>query len=143
MDNALLLAEAIAKLRKRLESLEGQAQEIVKAQGPKGDKGDKGDKGAQGPQGIQGLPGINGKDGVDGKDGSDGISVVDAEVHFDNSLTLKLSNGNTIEAGQINVEASTTAIGATLKQTWSGPRVFVQATEPTDPQQGDIWYDIS
>lgn len=69
--------------------------------------------GKDGVNGIDGKNGLNGKDGVkgdrgnDGKDGFNGISVVNAEVTFDNHLVITLSDGNEIDAGVITVENKT------------------------------------
>lgn len=107
MDKALLLASAVADVKKQLVELQSKATEIQKLEGPSGPKGDKGDQGPKGEQGERGLDGKDGKDGVDGKDGTDGqegkqgISVVDAKIDFDGTLVLYLSNGSEINAGEI------------------------------------------
>lgn len=59
--------------------------------GPQGQKGIKGDKGDIGPAG---------KDGIHGREGKPGVSVIDAEIDNNQRLTLTLSNGNKIEAGE-------------------------------------------
>lgn len=69
--------------------------------GPEGPKGDKGPKGDQGIQGPIGLTGPQGEPGV-GEDGKDGVSVVNAEIDFDQHLVLKLSNGEEIDAGELS-----------------------------------------
>jgi len=89
--------------------------------GLKGDKGDKGDKGADGKQGLQGpkgsrgdqgprgdvgprgLQGPKGDKGDQGEQGVQGVSVVNAEIDFDGHLSLYLSNGEVIDAGDISV----------------------------------------
>ena len=83
----------------------------IQINAPKGDTGAVGPKGERGPKGekgADGLNGVNGKDGVAGKDGLQGVSVVSAEVTFDNHLVLTLSDGNEIDAGQINVQSGDT-----------------------------------
>lgn len=57
--------------------------------------------GPQGDQGIQGLPGNDGVDGTDGTDGVDGISITNAVVNGSGNLIITLSNGGTIDAGDV------------------------------------------
>lgn len=147
MDKALLLAAAVADVKKQIAALQSTANEIQKLEGPSGPKGDKGDQGPKGEQGDRGFDGKDGKDGrdgkdgIDGEDGKDGTSVVDAEVAADGSLVLKLSNGSEIDAGPIISEKG--AGSSVLVQQYSGPRIFVQADTPTGASVGDIWFDIS
>ena len=107
MDKSLLLASAVADLKKQVVELQSKTIEIQKLEGPSGAKGDKGDQGPKGEQGDRGLDGVDGKNGIDGKDGIDGqegkqgISVVDAKIDFDGSLVLYLSNGSEINAGEV------------------------------------------
>ena len=68
--------------------------------------GKAGKDGRDGKDGKDGKIGKDGKDGKDGENGNEGVSVVDAKVDFDNSLVLTLSNGNEIDAGQINVSGN-------------------------------------
>jgi len=63
--------------------------------GKDGKDGRNGKDGAMGPRGFDGLPGLS------GEDGQDGVSVVDAQIDFDGSLTITLSNGRVINAGEI------------------------------------------
>lgn len=75
-----------------------------------GSAGKDGLPGKDGVNGIDGKNGLNGKDGVKGdrgNDGKDGISIVNAEVTFDNHLVISLSDGNEIDAGVITVENKT------------------------------------
>ena len=107
MDKALLLASALADIKKQVAVFQSKADEIRKLEGPMGRTGDKGDQGPKGEQGDRGFDGKDGKDGIDGKDGTDGqegkqgISVVDAKIDFDGSLVLYLSNGSEINAGEV------------------------------------------
>jgi hypothetical protein len=67
-------------------------------------KGDQGPKGEQGDRGFDGAPGLDGRDGkngTDGADGKDGVSVIKAEIVFDGSLVLYLSNGDQIDCGEV------------------------------------------
>jgi len=72
---------------------------IVKGRdGEDGRDGKDGKDGRIGVDGIQGPPGISGQDG---KDGEDGVSVVNAFVDFDGGLTIVLSDGREINAGEV------------------------------------------
>ena len=72
-----------------------------------GKDGAPGVDGRPGRDGKDGRPGKDGKNGVDGAagrdgvDGQDGVSVVNAFLDFDNSLVIELSNGRTINAGEV------------------------------------------
>ena len=72
--------------------------------------------GQDGSPGVDGRPGRDGKDGKDGRDGrdgvdgvkgedgvagQDGVSVTNAYLDFDNSLIIELSNGRSINAGEV------------------------------------------
>ncbi len=61
-----------------------------------------------GSDGSDGRDGIDGTDGKDGKDGRDGVSVTDALVNADGDLIITLSDGRSINAG--NVRASGSAV---------------------------------
>jgi hypothetical protein len=102
--NLLLLS-----LRKQVESVEKQIgpkgdtgpQGI---QGPQGLQGPKGDKGPKGDTGAQGIKGDTGEQGPRGDKGDSGVSIVDVRVDFDNHLVVNLSDGNVIDAGEIQVD---------------------------------------
>lgn len=147
MDKLLKLATAVGQLRKDVKELSTKAETITKLEGPqglKGDKGDKGDPGVPGRDGIDGRDGKDGIDGVDGKDGKDAADIVDAEVDFDGSLKFTLGDGREISTNPIiPLGSGASAGGVTLKQQYSGPKIFVQATPPSAPSIGDIWFDIS
>ncbi len=88
-------------------------------QGPQGPKGDKGDTGTQGPQGIQGETGAQGPQGIQGiqgeqgpkgdtgatgatgAQGPQGVSITNVSINASNHLIVTLSNGTTIDAGEI------------------------------------------
>ena len=75
--------------------------------GQQGPKGAKGTDGARGPAGVAGAVGPAGSSGADGHhglvgaDGRDGVSVLDAQIDIDGSLTIYLSDGSEIDAGRI------------------------------------------
>lgn len=101
-----LVATAVKKNAQKVDARLSKVETAV-AQVPKqGYNGSDGKDGKDGKDGRDGKDGKPGKDGEDGEDGEAGVSVVDAKVDFDNSLVLTLSNGNEIDAGQINVSGS-------------------------------------
>ena len=141
---SLFFAKLFEASEERIQALE--ARQLQK--GDKGDQGAKGERGERGtdgkpgtvgPEGKQGLPGKEGKDGKDGKAGKQGVSVVDADVDFDNVLRLKLSDGKLLEAGKINVEAGVGSVHVS-GNAW---QVEVSATPPANPQLNQLWLDIS
>ena len=80
-------------------------ESIVVIRGDKGDRGSDGDKGAAGPKGdtgAKGPQGAKGDQGIQGNAGKQGISVVKAEVAFDNHLVITLSDGSEVDAGEID-----------------------------------------
>jgi hypothetical protein len=81
--------------------------------GPQGPKGAEGAKGAQGPKGPQGPKGADGAkgaqgpqgaDGAKGTDGAPGISITDVKVDLDGHLTVHLSDGSVLDAGNVASE---------------------------------------
>ena len=95
------VATSLATVSK-LEGPQG-LQGAVGATGKQGAKGDQGIQGIVGPRGIQGVSGASGKDGLDGKDG---VSVVDAQVDLDGRLTITLSDGSELDAGEIKLDGT-------------------------------------
>jgi hypothetical protein len=69
--------------------------------GKDGKDGRNGKDGAPGRDGKDGTTGPAGANGTDGADGTDGVSVTSAFVDFDGSLTIVLSNGTEINAGEV------------------------------------------
>ena len=69
--------------------------------GKDGKDGRNGKDGVAGRDGKDGATGPMGANGVDGADGTDGVSVANAFVDFDGSLTIVLSNGTEINAGEV------------------------------------------
>jgi len=66
--------------------------------GKDGRDGKDGKAGRDGKDGSQGPQGPKGKDGVDGLDG---VSVANANIDFDGSLIIALSNGKEINVGEV------------------------------------------
>jgi len=88
----------------KIENLKLQVESFRTVQGERGEKGDRGEAGKSGLNGKDGKDGISGKEGKvgkDGLDGKDGIGVEDARIDLDNHLTLILSDGSEIDAGEI------------------------------------------
>ena len=95
-------AQMLAKVSKATDLAETAAKNVKDGKdGRDGKDGKAGKDGAVGPKGVDGRPGKDGKDGKDGRDGVDGVSVVDARIDFDGSLTIVLSNGKEINAGEV------------------------------------------
>jgi hypothetical protein len=86
--------------------------------------------------GLAGIAGPAGKDGKDGKKGKDGVSVVEADLDFDGVLRFKLSNGNILEAGKIDLEDLVRPI---INTQVARNQVYVGPTPPDNPQLNDIW----
>jgi hypothetical protein len=97
-DNVSLIVEAIRVMERKVEAQLEVAKAIVPE---KGDKGDRGQDGRDGQNGRDGKDGKDGKDGQNGQDGQDGVSVTDAHIDFDGSLTIVLSNGREINVGEV------------------------------------------
>ena len=65
------------------------------ANGRDGKDGRPGRDGAIGPRGVDGLNGSN------GRDGEDGVSVTNAFIDFDGSLVINLSDGQSLNVGEV------------------------------------------
>jgi hypothetical protein len=102
-----VVVQGLKKIKSDLETrfdelnnvMQTKVDTIVKGRdGEPGRDGKDGQDGRIGVDGIQGPPGVSGEDG---KDGEDGISVVNAFVDFDGGLTIVLSDGREINAGEV------------------------------------------
>jgi hypothetical protein len=130
----LLLADKFRRLRDKVEGLSVKQDEI---QTIKGDQGPKGEQGDRGFDGAPGKDGDDGADGTDGQDGKDGVSVVKAEITFDGSLVIYLSDGREIDCGEV-VKEKSDKILQTLKQGSSIKLEDIQGILLTDASNGDI-----
>lgn len=113
----------------------------------KGRDGLDGKDGIDGAPGKDGKPGKNGKDGRDGVDGKDGksiegkpglegkagVSVVSAEVTFDNHLVLTLSDGNEIDAGEIHIESKNSTVVQVVQKDGDGDMNLTVRYDQVDP----------
>lgn len=96
-----MVVQALKKIESKLEAKLVELNNTPAKQGVAGPKGEKGRDGRDGKDGYKGQDGKDGVDGQDGKDGSDGISVADAQIDFDGSLLIILSDGREIDAGTV------------------------------------------
>jgi hypothetical protein len=102
-----VVVQGLKKIKSDLETrfdelnnvMQTKVDTIVK--GRDGEPGRDGKDGQDGRIGIDGIQGPPGNSGEDGKDGEDGISVVNAFVDFDGGLTIVLSDGREINAGEV------------------------------------------
>ena len=119
----------------KVEKLAGPKGETgpVGPQGPSGEKGEQGPRGDQGPQGERGLQGDTGPSGADG---SDGVSVVDAQIDIDGHLVLTLSNGDEIDAGEI--EGLNDSVKNIVAST-----IVKQGGTVADPESTYTWIDYA
>ena len=69
--------------------------------GANGKDGRDGKDGKSGRDGLKGDRGVDGQAGRDGVDGVDGVSVVNANIDFDGSLIIALSDGREINVGEV------------------------------------------
>jgi hypothetical protein len=99
--NVDLVISALKTIESKLESKLDELNNTPAKQGVQGQQGPAGRDGRDGVDGYKGQDGKNGVDGVDGKDGTDGISVADAQIDFDGSLLITLSDGREIDAGTV------------------------------------------
>jgi len=69
--------------------------------GVNGNDGRDGKDGKSGKDGLKGDRGVDGQAGRDGVDGVDGVSVINANIDFDGSLIISLSDGREINVGEV------------------------------------------
>jgi len=69
--------------------------------GANGTDGRDGKDGKSGRDGLKGDKGVDGQAGRDGVDGVDGVSVVNANIDFDGSLIISLSDGRELNVGEV------------------------------------------
>jgi len=69
--------------------------------GINGKDGRDGKDGKAGKDGLRGERGAAGVNGLNGVDGIDGVSVANANIDFDGSLIIALSNGQEINVGEV------------------------------------------
>jgi hypothetical protein len=109
-ENVDLVVQALKKIesdiRDRFDAVGNTIEKRVSSikdgrDGANGKDGRDGKDGKSGRDGLKGDRGVDGQAGRDGVDGVDGISVVNANIDFDGSLIISLSDGREINVGEV------------------------------------------
>lgn len=109
-ENVDLVVQALKKIESdistRFESVGNSIEKRVLSikdgrDGSNGNDGRDGKDGKSGRDGLKGDRGVDGQAGRDGVDGVDGVSVVNANIDFDGSLVITLSDGREINVGEV------------------------------------------
>jgi len=108
-ENVDLVVQALKKIESdistRFEAVGNSIEKRVLSikDGRDGVNGNDGRDGKDGRDGvgIKGDRGLDGQAGRDGVDGVDGVSVVNANIDFDGSLIISLSDGREINVGEV------------------------------------------
>jgi len=109
-ENVDLVVQALKKIesdiRDRFDAVGNTIEKRVSSikdgrDGANGKDGRDGKDGKSGRDGLKGDRGVDGQSGRDGVDGVDGISVVNANIDFDGSLVISLSDGREINVGEV------------------------------------------
>jgi hypothetical protein len=109
-ENVQLVVEAFKKIETNITEKFDNVTDVIEKRvltikdgrdGSSGSDGRNGRDGKPGRDGVNGKQGIPGTPGKDGADGADGVSVTNANIDFDGSLVIALSNGQEINVGEI------------------------------------------
>jgi len=109
-ENVDLVVQALKKIeadiRDRFDAVGNSIEKRVSSikdgrDGANGTDGRDGKDGKSGRDGLKGDRGVDGQAGRDGVDGVDGISVVNAQIDFDGSLVITLSDGRELNVGEV------------------------------------------
>jgi len=109
-ENVDLVVQALKKIeadiRDRFDAVGNTIEKRVASiqdgqDGKDGKDGRDGKDGKSGRDGLKGDRGVDGQAGRDGVDGVDGISVVNAQIDFDGSLVITLSDGRELNVGEV------------------------------------------
>jgi len=109
-ENVQLVVEAFKKIETNITEKFDNVSNVIEKRvltikdgrdGSSGSDGRNGQDGKPGRDGVNGKQGIPGTPGKDGADGADGVSVTNANIDFDGSLVIALSNGQEINVGEI------------------------------------------
>jgi len=109
-ENVDLVVQALKKIesdiRDRFDAVGNSIEKRVLSiqdgrDGANGTDGRNGKDGKSGRDGLKGDRGVDGQAGRDGIDGVDGISVVNAQIDFDGSLVITLSDGRELNVGEV------------------------------------------
>jgi hypothetical protein len=109
-ENVDLVVQALKKIeadiRDRFDAVGNTIEKRVASiqdgrDGSNGADGRDGKDGKSGRDGLKGDKGVDGQAGRDGVDGVDGVSVVNANIDFDGSLIISLSDGRELNVGEV------------------------------------------
>jgi hypothetical protein len=109
-ENVDLVVQALKKIesdiRSRFDDVGNAIEKRVASiqdgrDGINGKDGRDGKDGKSGKDGLKGDRGADGQAGRDGVNGVDGVSVVNANIDFDGSLIISLSDGREINVGEV------------------------------------------
>jgi len=109
-ENVDLVVQALKKIeadiRDRFDAVGNTIEKRVASiqdgqDGKDGKDGRDGKDGKSGRDGLKGDKGADGQAGRDGVDGVDGVSVVNANIDFDGSLIISLSDGRELNVGEV------------------------------------------
>jgi len=109
-ENVDLVVQALKKIeadiRDRFDAVGSTIEKRVASiqdgqDGKDGKDGRDGKDGKSGRDGLKGDKGADGQAGRDGVDGVDGVSVVNANIDFDGSLIISLSDGRELNVGEV------------------------------------------
>jgi hypothetical protein len=112
MEEVIILAKELRKVKATVASLVAVPLPVAGDTGPQGLAGKEG---KAGKDGKNGLAGSSGKAGKEGDKGKAGVSIVDAEVDIDGTLSFELSDGSFIKT-------TTEVVGAKGEQGLKGER---------------------
>ena len=109
-ENVDLVVQALKKIeadiRDRFDAVGNSIEKRVLSiqdgrDGANGTDGRNGKDGKSGRDGLKGDRGVDGQAGRDGVDGVDGVSVTNAQIDFDGSLVITLSDGRELNVGEV------------------------------------------
>jgi hypothetical protein len=109
-ENAQMVVQSLKKIDTDIRSKFDNVTDVLEKRiitikdgrdGINGKDGRDGKDGKAGKDGINGKQGIQGLKGQDGLDGLDGVSVANANIDFDGSLIIALSDGREINVGEV------------------------------------------
>ena len=116
-----------------LQGLQGN-QGLQGLQGNQGTQGLQGLQGNQGTQGLQGLQGNQGTQGLQGLQGNQGVQGVQG------TQGLQGTQGNQGTQGLQGLQGNQGVQGTQGLQ-GVAPRVTISENPPSNPQEGDFWWD--
>ena len=109
-ENVQIVVQALKKIESDLQDKYDGVTTVIEKRvasikdgkdGQNGVNGRDGKDGRPGRDGSVGPRGANGVDGRPGRDGVDGVSVTNAFIDFDGSLVINLSDGQSLNVGEV------------------------------------------